>query len=374
MNLRRIAILVVGIGLLAVIVVLVWPSSESEPTVKGQPISIWLRNVSFSQVGEVAEAGTNAIPFLMRAVRARDLIPYALRFRAWSALPAPVRSNVLPPLPASQRRLNALWTLREFGPEAEPALDVILNTAKNDADITSRRMALIAAVAINASHPKVLAHLKHDLQSTNTIVRSDALFALCTADTFPLSLTNLIRLDAAEEVPILDNELVAIGALGPDIAPFVPRILASWSHHGARTYALTALHRAGPGAVAAVPALIGCLRTGETDVRCQAVEVLMGIGPLASEAVPALEALMQDKVLALRLIAAAARGRITGDPLASVPVISAALSGSDDGSGWLLSQSTFGLHNCALNAKQAASWFAGELGPAARESALRQRL
>jgi len=181
-------------------------------------------------------------------------------------------------------------------------------------------------------------------------------------------LTNLILLDAQDENQVFLNELMAIEALGPDIAPFVPRILPFLTNHVTCGNALKALDRAGPGAAAAVPALISCLRARGTDVRCKAAEILMGIGPSANEAVPVLEEVMRDKALGTRVMAAAARWRISGDPQPSLPVILAALRAEDDNSGWVLPQGAFGLHSYGFNSRQTALWFAGELGPPAREA------
>jgi hypothetical protein len=41
MKRRRIIIISVGIFLLAMVVVVVWPAKEAEPVVKGQPFSVW---------------------------------------------------------------------------------------------------------------------------------------------------------------------------------------------------------------------------------------------------------------------------------------------------------------------------------------------
>jgi HEAT repeat protein len=367
MNLRRILLMGLGLGLLAAMGAVFWPSSRAEPTVKGQPISIWLRKVPLMQVGEAAEAGTNAVPFLARAARAHSTIPYRLSWRLWSLLPPPLRSRVQPPTPIALVRLNALMALRDFGPEAEPALEVVLRTAEKDPDFLNRGFALQAAAAIDVDHPRTLALLKRGLQSANPLVRGEALNALYMSGLCPLSLTNLIRLETPDTNQVYLNELLALGGLGPDVAPFVPRILPFVADPSTRGNALAALDRAGSGAAAAVPVMVELLGSPETGIRCKAAAVLMGIGPSAKEAVPVLEALMQDQALAVRVMAAMARARITGDPGPSVPVVLAALKAGDDGSSWFLPQGSFGLHNYGFNARQTALWFAGELGPAAHE-------
>ena len=368
MKLRRMFLIGLGVALLAIIVALVRPSAGPEPTVKGQPISIWLRKASGIQVGEVAEAGTNAVPFLARATRTGDTIPYRLAWWLWGLLPPPLQRKIQPPAPVAPVQINALMKLRGFGPEAESALDVVLHTATNDPDLMVRIFALQAAVAINVNDPRVLALLARDLQRTNTVVRSEALTTLYTCNLYPLSLTNFIRLNVADANHVFLDELMAIEALGPDVAPFVPRILPFLADPLNRGNALAALDRAGPGGAAAVPALVECLRAPETAIRCRAAQALMGMGPSAREAVPALEELMHDKALATRVVAAAARTRITGDPLPSLPIILDALNAGDDGSTWFLPNGAFGVHSYGFNSRKTALWFAGELGPSARES------
>jgi len=368
MNLRRVMILASGLVVLATVVALVRASKEVRPTVNGLPISKWLRSAHDREVGEVAQAGTNAIPFLARSTRARDVIPYEWSIRAWSALPSSLRLKVRPPVAARDVRARALEALGGFGPDAEPALATVIEAATSDADLMVRSRARQAAVAINANHPQVLALLERDLLSSDPVVRGSALGALLIAGICPRPLTNFIVLDMQDKNQLFYNELLALGALGPEIASFIPRILPFLTNDSTRGNALAALEHAGPGGAAAVPALIDCLREPQSGLRCKAAEVLMAMGSSANEAVPALEAAMRDEALATRVIAAAARARITGDPAPSAPVILAALQAKDDGSTWVLPHGAFGLHNFGFNARQTALWFAGELGPAARES------
>jgi HEAT repeat protein len=368
MNLRRVMILASGLVVLGMAVALVRTSKEVRPTVNGIPISKWLRSVGMMQVGEVAQAGTNAIPLLARSARAHDVIPYEWLARAWHALPASLRLRVRPPVAAAEVRQRALLALRDFGPDAEPALATVIEVATTDADFMVQSFARQAAAAINADHPKVLALLEHDLRSPDPRVRGSALGALLTAGTCPRALTNFIVLDMQDKNRLFYNELLALGALGPEIASFIPRILPFLTNASTCGNALAALEHAGPGGAAAVPALIDCLREPQSGLRCKAAEVLMDLGPSAKEAVPALEAAMRDEALATRVITAAARARITGDPAPSAPVILAALQAKDDGSTWSLPQGAFGLHKFGFNAAQTALWFAGELGPLARES------
>ncbi len=368
MNLRRVTVFGVEIVLLAMIAALCSVPKEDSPKVNGRPISKWLRSAQVREVGPVAEAGTNAIPFLVRLLRAHEVIPYRWSIKAWFALPSVLQRHVPQPVEARELRVRALDGLSGFGPEAEAAFAVVLAAATNDADPMVGIRARQAALAIDPNHPQVWALLEEDLRSHDPVVRSTALAPFWNLSLSPRPVTNLIILDPHDRNQVYLNELMALASLGPDIAPFVPRIVGFLSDNSARLNALIALQRAGPGAAAAVPALINCLRAPEGLCRSKAAEILKGIGPPAKDAVPALEAAMRDKELVTRVMAAAARWRITGDPVPSAPVILDALQESDDGSSWNPPQGAFGLRNMGFNARQTALWFAGELGPLARES------
>jgi len=367
MNLRRMACFGLGIVFLAVVVTLISVSKETTPTVNGLAISKWLRSSGGRYVGQAAEAGTNAIPCLARLARAHDLIPYNWSIKAWSALPRSLRLKVRPPVAASEVRSRALEALGGFGSEAERELAVVIRAATNDTDLTVWNCALRAAVAIDAYHPQVLALLERDLRSSDPVVRGSAMAAFWNTGICPRAVTNLILLDPHDKNQIFLEELLVLSVLGSDAAPFVPRIVPFLADDSTRMNALIALQRVGPGGIAAVPALIACLRSPETKARPRAAAALMDIGAPATDAVPALETAMRDQELATRVLAAIARWRITGDPSLSAPVIFAALQAEDDGSPWILPQGTFGLFNFAFNGRQTALWFAGELGPAARE-------
>lgn len=338
MNLRRMACFGLGIVFLAVVVTLISVSKETTPTVNGLTISKWLRSSGVREVGQAAEAGTNAIPCLARLARAHDLIPYNWSIKAWSALPRSLRLKVRPPVAASEVRSRALEALGGFGSEAERELAVVIRAATNDTDLMVRSYALRAAVAIDANHPQVLALLEHDLRSNDPVVRSSAMGAFWNTGICPRAVTNLILLDPHDKNQVFLNELLVLGVLGSDAAPFVPRIVPFLADDSTRMNALIALQRLGPGGVAAVPALIACLRLPEAMARSRAAAALMAIGPPASEAVPALETAMRDQELVTRVLAAAARWRITGDASLSAPVIFAALQAEDDDSTWFLPQ------------------------------------
>ncbi|WP_433086921.1 hypothetical protein ACQP1P_14510 [Dactylosporangium sp. CA-052675] len=141
--------------------------------------------------------------------------------------------------------------------------------------------------------------------------------------------------DAARPVPSLVFDL-------RPLQPALPR-LGAWAT-ATRAALLPAIARARPGferdlliataarlhpapapAAPLVPVLRGCL--GEEDPSTAAVEALGALGPAAAAAVPELTALLGHAELTIRLPAAAALARITGDPAPLLAEAAAALAG-----------------------------------------------
>jgi len=364
-----IMILALGLVLLALLGSLLRGPKPTEPTVKGQPISRWLGAAPSLRlkVGELAEVGTNAIPFLIEALRTRDVIPYNWKAHVWQRLPAAWRLKIDPGCSASDIRRSALMALREFEGEAQSALPAVLTAAARDPDVLNRSFALQAAVAINAEHPEVVALLAKKLQSSDDNDRSTAFLAMGRAGKFPRALTNNVRLRLDEANSCL-NELLALGALGEDVAPFVPRIIPFLANESLCRNALQALRGVGSGGAAAVPALRRCLQPPHGRDHVLPAEVLGGIGPAAAAALPVLEECMRHGNRTERVMAAIARWRITGDSAPSARVILAALEEKDDEGFWPLPPGRFSLPNFAFNSRETVLWFVGELGPAAAQA------
>jgi len=92
---RTIFASIAAIGVV-VIIALVWSPENHEPLVKGSPISVWLGASRGQNVGAIAELGTNAIPFLTKALKRRDLIPYTWRVKGWRMLPKSLQTKFAP--------------------------------------------------------------------------------------------------------------------------------------------------------------------------------------------------------------------------------------------------------------------------------------
>jgi len=161
--------------------------------------------------------------------------------------------------------------------------------AQNESDIMNRSFALQAAVAINPEDPQVIQLLAADLRSSDPMKKSEAAGALFCNSVFPRDLTGFVALNPTDPNQAYFNELLAIEALGPNVAPMVSRILPFLDNDQTRGNALVALRRVGPGGSTAVPALIKCLESNPPHLQTGAASALMSMQSVGSNAVPALE-------------------------------------------------------------------------------------
>jgi hypothetical protein len=330
-----------------------------------------MRTFGGRNVGAVAELGTNAIPFLTKALKRRDVIPYTWRVKGWRMLPKSLQtkfSKFSPDVPASTFRQNALFALRGFGPEARSALPAVIAAARSDSDILNRSFALQAAVAIDPEDPRVIQLLEAGLRSSDPMKNSEAAGALYCNAVFPRILTNFVTLNPTDPNKSYLNELLALEPLGPDAAPMVSRILRFLDSDPPGANALTALRHVGPGGSNAIPSLIKCLEWDQPHLQTGAAAALMSMQSVASNAVPTLEKVMREGNQVPRVMAAAARWRITGDTSPSMAVILDVLKAKADNSFWALGQRQFGLENFGFGSRETALWIAGDFGPEAREA------
>jgi hypothetical protein len=232
----------------------------------------------------------------------------------------------------------------------------------------NRSFALQAAVAINPEDPQLIQLLAAGLRSSDPMKKSEAAGALFCNSVFPRDLTGFVALNPTDPSQTYINELLAIEALGPDVAPMVSRILPFLDNDQTRANALVALRRVGPGGSTAVPALIKCLGTDQPHLQTGAAAALMSMQSVGSNAVPALEKVMGQGNQVPRVVAAAARWRITGNPSPSVATILDVLKANADNSFWGIGQRQFGLQNFGFGARETALWIVGDFGPAAREA------
>jgi HEAT repeat protein len=259
MNRARRAIIALVLVLAGTGVVVLWPR---QPSYGGKTLASWLRNLQGTTPairGEAQEAirqiGTNALPILVRKLRAEDS-PMRIRLFRWlrrtSILGIPMRE-------AEDWRLRAADACGALGPMAEPAIPDLLEASKksvNSYNVTMRALSDVGAPAVN---PLISA-----LTNANSTVRQAAAGAL--------------------------------GYMGPQAQAAVPALVKSMRDEDARVRvnAALALGKIGVGSAEAVNALTSALTDPDYAIRCNAIFSLGHLGKAAEAAVPALTKLLND--------------------------------------------------------------------------------
>jgi HEAT repeat protein len=233
-----IALAVLLVALVSVIVWQVLHAQEREPVYQGKPLSSWLKPIigkSFYDDPQVLKAdealrriGTNAIPTLLRMLRAKD---------------SPLKVKLVK-LARSQHFIKTEWLLAgDWNNLATRAFQML--GAKGESAVP----ALIEIV---------------DQKISNLSQWSDAIAAM--------------------------DAIAAIGFIGPSAKGAVPSLL-QWATHtdrSVRYYAICALGEITAEPERVVPVLINALHDPDAQNQIRAVQALRQFGPDAKLAVPAL--------------------------------------------------------------------------------------
>ena len=215
-----------------------WRSiTTHEPTYRGKRLSAWLevldpgkaRPMGTQADLEAQEAirhiGTNAIPQLLRLVRARDT-PLKLRLIGWAQKQHLINFHFKL---AYQRRAAGYLGFQALGPLGTPAVPALVDILTSDSLVEPRMIAAGSLGCIGPGARSAAPALLHATKDTNEWVRNNALCAL-----------NGILPDPQLAIPVL------IASLDDPLDM-------------ARENAANCLGRYGPRAKAAVPALVRTL-------------------------------------------------------------------------------------------------------------------
>ena len=200
--------------------------------------------------------------------------------------------------------LQALWTI---GSEATDAVPAIINTLKyENAEVRASAARTLARIGMDIGDDvSVLANLIAD---ENESVRANAATALGNQlsnarAAIPALLLALNDLDIA----IQKNTITSLSKIAPATPEFYEYLLellenGSLSRNAnkdrgfpsLRIVILEALGRIGPGAVTALPNLVGALSDPDSNIRHRAAQALGNIGPAASAAADQLVEVLDD--------------------------------------------------------------------------------
>jgi len=275
-----------------------------EPVYQGKTLSQWMaaRKVTdstdprssptpelVSAIEAVRQMGTNALPFLVDELRARDAliwkkIPYSVyvRFRFIRR----IRSTGGPG--ARERHMQAVFFLSAMGPLAKPALPEVAKCLDHP-DTAEPALEVLNFYASNdqmSPGPEVATALLNAMTNGNRRVRQLA------ANT-----VNLFRVDADLAVPALLRTLrdpaaevraTSASALGyrARASVIVPALIGVLDDPDAyvRRNAVWRLGMFGSNAAPAVPKIVGCLSDTNVQIRTEATNAIKLIDPDAAKA------------------------------------------------------------------------------------------
>lgn len=154
-GMRKRRIIVLAVAIVAVLGGWIWWALWSRvppppnPVYDGHPLSQWVDYSGFlpSPVGwdnpaKVPRFDSNAVPYLIQTLSARDSVLRKNYFHLWLRLPAgSPRDWLSPPVPAAGLRANAADFLARIGKGARPAIPALLHVLREDGDVGPRMAA-----------------------------------------------------------------------------------------------------------------------------------------------------------------------------------------------------------------------------------------
>jgi hypothetical protein len=291
---RRILLVVVTCGVLAVVVGLLWPG-EREPVYQGKKLSEWLEagaskydDAPEEQLARIAvkQMGTNALPYLMEAIAYE---PSALKrkliqaVKSGQARPTRVGTFIIRKLTAGDRHAEfAEYGFRVLGATASPVVPELARRLNNTNGYVAVR-AMNALVFVGEAGLAPLLAVLADERHFNRIMvaRSVLSLYLCTRT----------RTNAAAALPVLirclkDNDegvvryaAATLGFLKIESWICVPA-LTELTHHTnsfMRRSAARALGQFGKEAQSALPVLLDGYKDSDAGVREGAAEAVRNI-------------------------------------------------------------------------------------------------
>src|SRR5437870_2738644 len=143
---KRVKLLLLCAGTVALIFLCVWLKQGQEPVVNGVPLSRALKSqrVFLSDELVFSPYPDAALPHLLKALGERDSFLSKAALAVWAKLPVGLRRALAQwaPIPADQIRNNAFSALRDFGPELQAAVANLIRITEQNGDQRLREDAI----------------------------------------------------------------------------------------------------------------------------------------------------------------------------------------------------------------------------------------
>ena len=319
-------ILLVGLG---VCFLLIASHGPSEPAFEGKSLSFWLRQYGSTMLADsiprrapnmaarnnqavaaVRAIGTNAIPFLLRMLRAKDsaVCLQVLRLARTLHIKVPYR-------PAYERNRDGRDGFAILGDAARDAVPALAEIFEENISTPSQQATGTALWHLGASASAARPTLLRSTTNSDSGVRLSALSALdrqldsSPADVLPA----LLRALNDPSYVVQSMAIKIIGGSGVQATGAVPTLarLATNGDVRLRRSACGALGRISAVPEEAIPALVLGLEDPDAGVRKASAWSLGEFREQAKSAVPRLTALQQDEDAGVRKAAGDALGKIT---------------------------------------------------------------
>ena len=269
----------------------------------------------------IAKLGTNALPDLIAAAGWQPAKGEEFLARVHDRLPPEVQAHApfLRHAPPEAVHETALLSLGGLGPEAVPALTVVMARVGETPRVTTAALAALLAIAPEFESTQLA--VSQALLSPDPATRDAAALALAASD---VVVTNalpplLLALDRPGGPSVA--ELQALTALGRMATPALPELIALLDQPTLAPTALRTIAGLGRPAVTALPRLQKMLRSPRSPEVAGALEVIAAIGSAAGPARDEVLALEESEDPLVRVLAAVAAARIEAAPTNALPVL-----------------------------------------------------
>jgi HEAT repeat protein len=236
--------------IIAILAACLWLAlSPREPSYKGKSLSVWLEPYRPEYSGDTSDAdeavrhtGTNAIPTLMRLLRARDSVSKTRMIGILGRLKIHIT-------PARDKNIEADNAFVILGPDAVPAVPELVQLYDENISADSQTLSAGVLGRIGPSAAAAIPSLVRGLANTNDQARWNAVWAL--------------------------------GQIHGEPQLVVPELvkLSRHSNPKDRRYLAEALGNFGTNAKSAVPDLVGWLNDPSRPTRIRATNALLQIDP-----------------------------------------------------------------------------------------------